>query len=823
MAKGSETMANVQASIQMFNGTSPVLQNITNTMNIMVVSLGDVSKAYSQAFDTARINDNGRKLIETEAEITQVEEAVERVKDQDDKLNQEIAQGNKQVQKFKKTWEKISGALGKVGINIGLTDILSGANDKRVEGNTLQAQTGMKGDTLDTAKQSMENLYIDNVGASLDDVAKSMSTVYQLTGQTGTGLEQATRAGMLLRDTFGFDIAESMRAAETMGKQFGISGAQAYDLLVQGAQAGLDKNGKLLNTISENSAQFRKLGLDSTEMFNMLINGAQSGTFSVDKLGSTIKEFSTRATEDSKTTREGFEAIGLDADKMVAAFGSGGATAKQAFQQTVDAISKMDDPVKQNIAGVNLFGTMWKDLGAEGVMALTNLNGSAELTTQNLEGLNNVKYDDATSALGSLGRTVNMGLSGLVGGMVDKATGAIGDFTTGLQGDLGQIQGIFGGIGFAAGMIGSFISGSWSIIEPILWGVIAALGVYYGIQMLTNGIEAISYGLHVALAAAQLTYAAVTGTLTAAKIAEISAQNGLNASMLACPITWIIIAIIALIAIFYAVIALINKIAGTSISATGLICGTLAVAGAVIGNVFFGVLNVIIGIVIELYNLFATFANFFANIFNDPIGAILRLFMEMLDFVIGIVQTAAGLIDTVLGTDMAGALQGFRNNFADQVDEILGEQTVVVEKLNAEDYKMDRLKYSDSWNTGYEFGEGAGDKIKSTLDNFNLPFSGVGDNPTIPDMDDGIYNNTGDTAANTAAMADSMNIMDEDLKYMRDAAEQEIINRFTLADLKVNVSNNNKLTKKADFEDMGSFLSTFTGEFLAAAAEGGHI
>ena len=297
MAKGSETMANMQTTIQMFNGMSPVLQNITNTMNIMVVSLGDVSKAYSQAFDTARINDNGRKLIETEAEITQVEEAVERVKDQDDKLNQEIAQGNKQVQKFKKTWEKISGALGKVGINIGLTDILSGANDKQAAGNTLQAQTGMKGDTLDTAKQSMENLYIDNVGASLDDVAKSMSAVYQLTGQTGTGLEQATRAGMLLRDTFGFDIAESMRAAETMGKQFGISGAQAYDLLVQGAQAGLDKNGKLLNTISENSAQFRKLGLDSTEMFNMLINGAQSGTFSVDKLGSTIKEFSTRATE----------------------------------------------------------------------------------------------------------------------------------------------------------------------------------------------------------------------------------------------------------------------------------------------------------------------------------------------------------------------------------------------------------------------------------------------------------------------------------------------------------------------------------------------
>ena len=111
---------------------------------------------------------------------------------------------------------------------------------------------------------------------------------------------------------------------------------------------------------------------------------------------------------------------------------------------------------------------------------------------------------------------------------------------------------------------------------------------------------------------------------------------------------------------------------------------------------------------------------------------------------------------------------------------------------------------------------------KAAEENTYVPGTENGYTPAAASGEE-VISNTGDTAANTAAMADSMNIMDEDLKYMRDAAEQEIINRFTLADLKVNVSNNNKLTKKADFEDMGSFLSTFTGEFLAAAAEGGHI
>ncbi|MCD7908580.1 MAG: phage tail tape measure protein [Clostridium sp.] len=816
-------MANIQASVQLFDGMSPVLKKMESTVIAVSSSLQSMSRAFSRAIDTVRLNDAVKQLGETEAGITKVEKAVENAKKQNDKLNQGMAQGNKEAQSLKKTWGKISGILKNAGINVGVKEILSGANDKRAAGNTLQAQTGMQGDTLDMAKQSMENLYVDNVGASLDDVAKSMSTVYQLTGRTGAELEQTTRAGILLRDTFGYDIAKSMKAAEIMENQFGISGAQAFDLIVQGAQAGLDKNGNLLDAISGYAAQFKKLGFDSTEMFNMLINGTESGSFSVDKLGNTIKEFSTRATDGSKTTREGFEAIGLNADKMAAAFGTGGTTAKQAFQQTIEALSKMDDPVKRNVAGADLFGAMWKDLGYEGVMALAKLNGSAELTTQNLEELNYVKYDDAKSALASLGRTINMGLSGVVGSAVDEATRAISDFTAGLQGDSGQIQGIFGGIGFVVGSIGRAISDGWSIIEPILWGVIAALGVYYGTQLIVNGITVISRGLQLAMAAAQMAYAAMTGTLTAAKAAEIVAQNGVNASMYACPITWLIIGIIALIAIFYAVIAIINKLAGTSISATGLICGTFMVAGAVIGNAIFGILNFVIGIVIEIYNLFATFANFFGNVFNDPVGSILNLFSGMFDFILGIVQSAASLIDTVLGTDLAGAVEGFRNNFADKIGEIVGDQTVVMEKLNAEDYKLDRLVYSDSWDAGYSFGEGMGDKIGGTFDSFKDLLSGMEDNSKISDMDDGIYNTTGDTAANTAAMADSMNIMDEDLKYMRDAAEQEIINRFTLAELKVDVSNNNKLTKKADFEDMGSFLSTFTGEFLAAAAEGGHF
>lgn len=813
-------MATIQSSLQLYDGMSPVLRKITNAMNIAISSFEDMSKASSQPFDTARLHDARKQLNEAEAEINQIDEAMERARKGEEKLNQSMAQGRKEAGGLRETWEKISGTLGMAGIAVGAKEILSGANDKRAAGNTLQTQTGMQGDTLEAAKQSMENLYIDNMGESLDDVARSMSTVYQITGRTGTGLEQMTRAGILLRDTFGYEVTESMRTAEMMEKQFGVSGAQAFDLIVQGAQAGLDKNGDLLDTINEYSVQFKKLGFDSTDMFNMLINGAQSGTFSVDKLGDTIKEFSIRSIDGSKTTQEGFKAIGLDANKMAIAFGQGGETAKQAFQQTIDAISRMDDPINRNIAGVNLFGTMWEDLGYEGVMALANLNGSVELTTQNLEDLNNVKYDDATSALASLGRTINMGLSGVVGSVVNVVTRHMNDFTAGLQGDASQIQGIFGGIGLVAGIIGRAISDNWSIIEPIMWGVIAVLSVYAGYLALTNGIELISKGIKIASCVAAYAHAGATGIEVTATAAATAAQYGFNTALLACPITWIIIAIIALIAVFYMVVAWINKIQNTSISATGIICAAFAFAGTVIWNTVIGILNAII------QSAWSTFVEPFLGIiewvlnatnggFDSFGGAVANLIGQIISWFLSLGKVVTQIIDAIFGTDWTSGLSSLQ----DSVISWGKSNTAITIDRNAPELNG-RIAYSDAINVGYQFGQGIDKKVSGVFDGINNPFDGVGG---AQDTWDGIHNNTGDTAGNTAAMADSMDVLDEDLKYMRDAAEQEVINRFTLAELKVDVKNSNTLTKKTDFDDMGRALSMFTSEFLASAAEGGHI
>ena len=183
------------------------------------------------------------------------------------------------------------------------------------------------------------------------------------------------------------------------------------------------------------------------------------------------------------------------------------------------------------------------------------------------------------------------------------------------------------------------VADNWSWLSPIIYGVAAALAVYYGWQLAVNMINAISKGIHVAMAVAQMIHAAATGALTAATAAEIAAQNGLNAALYACPIVWIIVLIIALIALFYAAVAAVNKFAGTSVSATGIICGVFAVAGAFIGNLFVTLINFVIDIFVVLWNFIAAFANFFANVFNDPVAAIARLFFDLVDTILSLLQS----------------------------------------------------------------------------------------------------------------------------------------------------------------------------------------
>lgn len=266
---------------------------------------------------------------------------------------------------------------------------------------------------------AIEEVYKNNFGESIGEVAESMALVKQnIDNIDPSNLAEVTEYGYAMQDVFGMDIGENTRAANTLMENFGVSAKEAYNLMAQGAQNGLDYSGEMLDSISEYSVQFAKFGLDAEDMFNIFASGAQNGAFNLDKIGDAVKELSIRAVDGSDTTRAGFEAIGLDAEEMAAKIAAGGAGAEEAFHQIIQGLANMDDPVQQNIAGVNLLGTQWEDLGPDVVTALSTANGAIDATKDSLDALMDTKYDSLGSALSGLWRTIQTDVLAPIGDML---------------------------------------------------------------------------------------------------------------------------------------------------------------------------------------------------------------------------------------------------------------------------------------------------------------------------------------------------------------------------------------------------------------------
>lgn len=276
--------------------------------------------------------------------------------------------------------------------------------------NDIQAQTGATKEEMEGLSDAMKQVYADNFGEDMNDVAEAIATVKKNIGGTDDEIRQATEEAIAFRDTFGYEVPESTRAASALIKHFGVDAKTAYDLMAKGAQNGLDYSGELIDNIDEYSVQFAKAGLSANEMFNIMAAGYDAGSWNLDKIGDAVKELNIRLVDGSDTTKAGLEAIGMNADEVAKKMSKGGETAKKTYKQVVDKLADMDDQQARNIAGVNLFGTMWEDLGPEVVAQLAVLEGAYDDVSGTMDKINDVKYDDAKSALEALKRKTQVSL-----------------------------------------------------------------------------------------------------------------------------------------------------------------------------------------------------------------------------------------------------------------------------------------------------------------------------------------------------------------------------------------------------------------------------
>lgn len=352
-------------------------------------------------------------------------------------INKAAGAGEKAGEKIIAVFGKIGKAAGAAataaaGVSVAVgTAAVKSADDLDKAVKRAVSSTGAGAEAAEKYAEVISNVYGDNFGESFGDIADNISIITQNLGELdAVSLENVTESAYALQDAFGMDVAESSRAAKAMAENFGIAAEDAYNYIAKGAQDGLNYSGELLDNISEYSVQFAKLGLSADDMFTIFANGAENGAWNLDKIGDAVKEFSIRAIDGSDTTKEGFEALGFDAADVAAKFAEGGDTARAAFKTIVDALGAMDDPIKQNKAGVNLFGTMWEDLGADAVKALGDISNSAYDCAGAMDGIKEVNYSSLSDALGGLKRQVEL----LIQPLGDSLIPIISDVIDGLSG-----------------------------------------------------------------------------------------------------------------------------------------------------------------------------------------------------------------------------------------------------------------------------------------------------------------------------------------------------------------------------------------------------
>ena len=366
-----------------------------------------------------------------------------------------------------------------------------------------------------------------------------------------------------------------------------------------------------------------------------------------------------------------------------------------------------------------------------------------------------------------------------------------------------------------AGMVATFIGENWSIIAPIVMGIVTALGLYAGASMVINTINGISAMMESTKAAAQM-------MATGATLAETAAQHGLNAALMACPLTWIILLIIAIIAIIYAVCSAIAKLTGVANSGFGVITGGINVVIQFFKNLGLSVANIALGI----GNAIAALGSNMMTAFNNAICSIQSWFWGLLSTAMSVVEGICAALNKLpfVEFDYSG-ISAKADEYAAKAAEAEG---------NKQDYKsigdafnegmstFDTFQdgwASDAFSAGAAWGDGVADSVSGafSMDSFEIPEyeASTYDASQIPA-------NIADTAGNTGSMADSMDITSEDLKYLRDIAETEVVNRFTTAEIKVEMTNNNNVSSDMDLDGMVDYLATGVNEAMEKAAEGVH-
>lgn len=667
-------------------------------------------------------------------------------------------------------------------------------------------------------------------------------------------IAQATVAAEEFNQTMqqaGSPINDNIRRQEQFNQSLQNGASESSNLVsaikrMAGAYLSIQTAGKILEMSDEITQTTSRLnmmndGLQSTaDLYNMVYVAANDARGLLGDMASVVARFGNNAKDAFSSSAEVVQFANLVQKQMTIAgastqeaanaelqlsqaLGSGvlrGDELNSIFEQAPNLIQNIADYLNVPIGKIRSMaqdGELSADVVKQAVFAATDeINANFENMPMTWGQMWTVFQNDATMAFQPVLQRLN-----------DLAnTDGFQEFATNAINDLAVVAGVVLDIFEGIGSIGTFVQDNWQIIGPVVYGVVAALAAYATYVGITNAIDMISTGIKITMCVASYAHAAATGTEASATAAATAAQYGLNTAMLSCPLTWIVVGIMALIIVL---VALCNHFSGAghiAQSTFGAICGGINVVIQYFKNWGLSVADIFIGI----WNAGGACATNVEIAFHNAISHVQALWYNMLSTALTVVSGICSALNKLPFVDFDySGITGAADNYASKAAAAAG---------NTKDYASVPAAFSkgvktydtyqngwakEAYTAGAAWGDGVTSKIKNTLSSKATNIPNANNYPNaLASSNAATAANTADTAKNTAKTANTLSASSEDLKYLRDIADREYVNKFTTAQIKVEMINHNNVNNDMDLDGMAEHLRSKIEEEMNAAAEGEH-
>lgn len=880
-------MEGLQTSIELNDQFTGILNSVIASVNLAVFAMQDMQGVMNGDIDTAALEGARAEIDRATMAVNELEGAMSRVTSagsrsvpevqgdvpvqqtvpvqwQADSLDVVTGSGmerfRQEAERVNRMLEQLAGTQDSIAGQARTMDILPPAASQDL--NALAGRISLIRENIRRIESNPMNLGTESVNAGLEhlraqlDMAVSeqrdlntameamdvsaANEAYLRLSRTVSGTERYIRDNVDEQGRFNQEIREGVSQADDLTDT--MKRAAAAYISIQGAGRVLDISDELVQTTSR--LDMMNDGVRSTgELVNMVYAAAQDARGSFTGMADVVARFGNNARDAFGSSEEVVAFADLVQKQMTIAgastqeaasaqlqlsqaLGSGvlrGDELNSIFEQAPNLIRNIADYLDVPIGQI-------REMASEGQLSADVVKAAVFAASDEI----NAKFAGMpmtwSQAWQSMENTALIAFQPVLQRLNDLAgSEAFREFADTAVEAMAVLAGITLDTFELMGTGASLVADNWSWLSPVIYGVGTALVFYYGAMLAYNTVTGISTAVTAAKTFAETAHAASLAMSAGASFTATAAQYGLNAALAACPVTWIVLAVIALVAVIYAACAAVAHFTGVANSGFGVVMGAASVAVAFLRNLVTGLVNAGIIQVVNFYNLAANFAAAFGVLFDNPAAAIRAVILSLFNYIVAVVGKAAAILDAVFGSSLEAAVSGFQGKIQAEIDATIESAGgTAATTLNPADYMLERTDYGDAFRAGAAWGDGIAERIS------DFRISDLFGGTEIPDVggytsgfadvfdSSGIGGGVSDIAGNTGGIRDSLDCSQEDLKYLRDIAEQEAVNRYTLAEVKIEQTNHNNVSGGMDLDGIVSGLTDAVNEAVDGITEGVH-